>query len=257
MSILEVFLLGLLQGILEWLPVSSSGQAALFYSRILGLDPLIGFKLGLAAHFGTGLSSIIYFRREFLSIFNERIWMKIILIPTLSAVPIAYILYNFIEYIQPKHIEPVTGVFLIITGAILYSIGVKGEKSIKDIKDIHLVLVGLVEGFSILPGLSRSALTIAALSLTGLDGKDLVKASFIMAVPVTILAGIYQLIFTDVNAIGNLFPMIILLLTSFVSGIFSIKIIYSLAGKLRHQIGILLLVLGGIILALYLPTVVI
>jgi len=253
---IQIILLGILQGLLEWLPVSSSGQASLFYSRILGLDPLLGFKLGIAAHFGTGLSAIVYFRRELKNLYRldlDNIWFKIFTIPTIAALPIGYTLYLLVTDIESSFFEPLTGAALILTGLILYKFGRYGVRDVWTLKTSELVIVGLIEGIAIIPGLSRSALTIAALSLLGLNSRDSVRASFIMAIPATILAGLYQLI--DLEVIDYIDPLasLTLLITSFLTGLITIGFIYTIASKLRENIAILLVILGGIILAIYIP----
>ncbi len=253
---IQIILLGILQGLLEWLPVSSSGQASLFYSRILGLDPILGFKLGIAAHFGTGLSALVYFRRELKSLYRldlHNIWLKIFIVPTIAALPIGFIIYQWVTNIESTFFEPLTGVALIITGLILYRFGKYGLREVWTLKTHELILVGIIEGLAIIPGLSRSALTITAFSLLGLNSRDSVRASFIMAIPVTILAGLYQLI--DLEAIEYLDPLgsFILLVTSFLTGLIAIGFIYAIAKRLRENIALLLVILGGLILAVYIP----
>lgn len=253
---LQYILIGILQGLLEWLPVSSSGQVALFYSRIMGLDPLEGYRLGLAAHIGTGLSSMVYFRRELTSIINRdnsNTWLRVLVIPTLSAAPIGYITYLFIVGWGSPMLEPLMGFALILTGIILYIFGRHGLRIAGDLRIKELVFIGLIEGLSIIPGLSRSALTIATLSILGLNSEDSIRASFIMAIPVTISAGLYQLIGLNIVSMNGVFEASTLLIASFITGLATIGFITSIAKRLRSNISILLIVLGSIVLALYIP----
>lgn len=253
---IQIILLGILQGLLEWLPVSSSGQASLFYSRVLGLDPLLGFELGIAAHFGTGLSAILYFRNELRNLYRldlNDVWFRIFVIPTIAAIPVGYILYNWLINIQAGYFEPLTGLALIVTGLMLYISGRQGFRDAWTIKNYELILLGIIEGFAIIPGLSRSALTITVLSLLGLNSRDSVRVSFIMAIPVTILAGLYQLVDLEIHEVINLLDSLVLLITSFLTGLLAIGFIYNFSKRLKENISILLMFLGGIILILYLP----
>ncbi len=252
---IEYILLGILQGLLEWLPVSSSGQASLFYSRILGLEPLIGYRLGLIAHIGTGISAIIYFRREILRMVSSwyDVWFKLVSIATLSSLPIGYMIYKYITLEADPFIEPLTATSLIFTGIILYILDMKGERNIESISYWEMVLVGLIQGFTIIPGISRSAFTIASFSLLGFNSEESVKASFVIGIPVTILAGIYQFIELGGIKYLGIIEASTLLLTSLVTGILTIGLMIFIAKKLRERISLLLILIGSIILILYLP----
>ncbi|HIE37114.1 TPA: undecaprenyl-diphosphate phosphatase, partial [Candidatus Geothermarchaeota archaeon] len=233
---IQYILIGILQGLLEWLPVSSSGQIAIFYSRILGLDPLEGYRIGLAAHIGTALSAIVYFRGELKSILTRdkgNTWLRVLTIPSLSAAPVGYIIYLYIVGWGAPFLELLTGIALIITGLILYIFGRYGFRVAEDLRIKELVFVGLIEGLTIIPGLSRSALTIAALSILGLNSEDTIRASFIMAIPVTVSAGLFQLVGSDIVSMNEFYEASKLLISSFLTGLATIGLITSIAKKFR------------------------
>lgn len=255
LDVAEAILFGVIQGILEWLPVSSSGQLTIFYTKAFGLDPIYAYRLSLASHLGTTLSAIIYYRNTLARITREKVWLKIMAIPTLTALPVGYLLYNYIVGVDPVLLEASIGLFLIITGVVLNLRSQGKVRSIVKVRVRELILAGLLEGFSVVPGISRSAVTISALAIRGYRAIDSVKASFLMAIPVTLIASLYEafeLMNTRSTAI-DLAGFAIILVSSFIAGLASIKFMMEIAGRLSSKVSLFLIILGLIILALYMP----
>lgn len=228
------FLLGLLQGLFEWLPISSEGQLVLVLSKFFGLDLETATSLALLSHIGTAfvvvlyykiefklmLTSVInYFRKKFLNNSsievneNGLILTKLITITTLFTLPIALITLLIFEEIVislnksigisiPDVISILIGVLLIITGLILKkrtTINTEdfsdSSKRFEDLPIINVIILGLIQGFAALPGISRSGTTITyLLAGTNLNQNESLRGSFLISVPVSIGSGILQII---------------------------------------------------------------
>ena len=247
-----MLLLGLLQGSLEWLPVSSSGQAVIFYGRLLSLDSFAGYELGIIAHLGTGLSGLVILYREFIDALKGGIWLRVAFIPLIISLPVGFVVYRYFSSVALSYsllVELVTGVFLLVTGFLLLAISkVEGKRVVESLTLGDFVVVGLLQGLSILPGLSRSAVTIAGYSLLGLNGRDSVRASFFMGIPATISAALYRLFSAPLGSYSvSSVDVFILALSSFIAGLVSMWFMVKLGEKSREEIGLLLVVIGFII----------
>ncbi len=251
MSLWEAIVAGILQGLLEWLPVSSSGQVGLYYSLLLGADPRVAYKLGMAAHLGTALSGLIVLRREFAEMFRGGPWLRVALVPTMAALPVGWLVSRNVENVNGDLLNALIGVMLMVTAGLL-ALSPRGSRTIRDLRGWHLAAVGLMEGLAAVPGLSRSGVTIAALSFMGLDPVDTVKASLVMGVPVTMAAGFYYMLET----VGGLVDPIYALamgVSSLLAGLTSAYFMLKVARRLEDKIPLFLAVIGLLILVYYLP----
>lgn len=192
MSIIEAILLGLLQGLTEFLPISSSGHLKLG-QLLLGMDHLEGYvTFDLVCHLGTLLAILFSFRKELKELFtsNQRgIWL--LFLATLPLVPL-YFLFKPIKAIYglPQYL----GFFFLLSALFLFL----GERfTLK--KPVHSSLkrssceaafIGCMQAIAILPGVSRSGSTIAAANFLGWERTAAAKFSFLLAIP-TILGGLF------------------------------------------------------------------
>lgn len=192
----DVVLAGLLQGFLEWLPVSSSGQVTLFYAAVLGVDPAAAYRAGLALHAGTALSALTVYWRGFLEALRRPLGPlgRMLVVTTLSAAPLGYAVLRATEGALEggsAAAEALVGVALLATAVVLAAQPPGRGRRVEEGTLLDWVLVGLAEGAAALPGLSRSGLTITVLLLRGFSPREAVRASFMAAVPVTLAAGVY------------------------------------------------------------------
>jgi undecaprenyl-diphosphatase len=194
---MKEFLLGVVQGLTEFLPVSSSGHLSLF-SKLFGLSqnlPLFAFL-----HLATFLVVLILLWKDVWSIiiglikFDNSTWtlaLKIIV----ASIP-AGIAGVFFE----KKIEEIfssqmlIGIFFLVTAVALWlSDSFSGKKSLNDISYTDALIIGIFQAFSILPGISRSGFTLIGALLVGMNRTDAFRFSFLMSLPVTLAAGIFEL----------------------------------------------------------------
>lgn len=192
---------GLVQGLTEFLPVSSSGHLVIipaFLSR-LGLDvPQPGLAVAAVLHLGTLVSVLVYFRDDvarmlrFRSDPKGRRLLGLVLIGTLPALA-----GLFLEGSLERFQETVANVgwALIATGVILV-IGQrfsKGTRLLDDARPIDAITVGIAQALALIPGISRSGSTITAGNIRGLRPADAARYSFLLGIPTIAGAGLLQL----------------------------------------------------------------
>jgi undecaprenyl-diphosphatase len=212
MNLFEALFLGLLQGVTEFLPVSSSGHLVIAQSLIKNFkEPSLLFDTIL--HFATFCSVLIYFRRKistlikaFMGFFlykyrvtyydNKRFLWAIFT----ASIPTAIIGLFLKKYSETIFNTPIyAGYGLIITSLLLYiSDKFKGRYPVDPSKGF---IVGIVQGIAVIPGISRSGSTIAASLMTGIKREEAVEFSFLMALPAVFGATLLQV--KDITKIEN------------------------------------------------------
>jgi|TARA_B110000240_G_scaffold87389_1_gene99436 undecaprenyl-diphosphatase len=191
MNILEAIILGIIQGLTEFLPVSSSGHLELA-KAILGDTsiPEESLTFTVVLHFATALSTIVIFRKEILEIFKGLLQFKWndefkfslkIIISMLPAVVIGLLFEEELEAFFGGKILLV-GCMLLLT-ALLLLLADKAKKTKKKVSFLNALLIGISQAIAMLPGISRSGATISTSVLLGVDRTRAAKFSFLMVVP--------------------------------------------------------------------------
>ena len=191
MEIIDAIILGIIQGLTEFLPVSSSGHLELG-KAILGSEsiPEESLMFTVVLHFATALSTIVIFRKDIVHIFkglfqfrwNEdaQFSAKIVL----SMIPAAIIGYKYeseFEELFGNNILLV-GAMLIVTAILLY-LADRAKETDKKVSFGNAFLIGIAQGIAMLPGISRSGATISTSVLLGIDKTKAARFSFLMVVP--------------------------------------------------------------------------
>ncbi|MBT4632107.1 undecaprenyl-diphosphate phosphatase [Candidatus Peregrinibacteria bacterium] len=172
MSLLQALLLGIIQGITEFLPISSSGHLVLTESLLnLEVDQLKDFDV--IVHVGTLLAILIYFRREVL---NTKYWPYLI-IGTIPAVIVGLTLENQIDAVFRSALS--VGIVMIIVG-LIFTIPEKKFKSEKKLTWKNAILIGIAQAVAIIPGVSRSGSTIFTATFLGLKREEAARFSFLL-----------------------------------------------------------------------------
>lgn len=233
---IENIILGIVQGITEFVPVSSSGHLSIF-SEFMDLPQDVGYYAIL--HLATFFAVFIFVFREIKEIIigifkrnNETINLVIkLLIATLPAAIVGLTIDNIIE--EAFSIIKIIALFLILTGTMnIFSDKIeKNKKDLFSITFLDALLIGMMQSFAIFPGISRSGSTIFAALLIGMSRKSAVKFSFLMSLPVTFGAGILHLDKIDYNLTQN-----IGIIASFFSGLLGLWILKKtvIKGKLKY-----------------------
>ena len=257
----EQIILGAVQGIFEWLPVSSEGIIVLiqknFFKSEADLEIIIKYALFL--HLGTFLAALIYFYKDVLklikALFNfksanskTREMLKFLIISSLISGFFGFILMKVFTGIEEqlslstKIITLTIGLLLLITGWLQIKAKNSTNKEIKKIENKDSILLGFVQALAALPGLSRSGLTVSALLLRKFNSASALKLSFLMSLPM-VLGGNIILNFNSVNFSFNSF---LGLLFSFIFGLLTIGLLLKIAKKINF--GYFVLVFGGLVI---------
>lgn len=229
MSWIEAIILGLIQGLTEFLPVSSSGHLELM-GALLGIQNPDGFFVfNIMVHGATFLSVLIVFRYDLIEIIRSCLqfkWnadTKFALMLIVSAVPVAIAGLLFEEQIETFFQGRVVfvGIMLLVTAFILFMTRYAPPNT-KDINLQRALLIGLAQTMAVLPGISRSGTTIATALLLGVDRQKAVRFSFLMVLIPIFGANFLNLLKhasdTMTNEIG-MTPLIIGTTTAFISGL--------------------------------------
>ena len=184
MNIIEGLFLGVLQGITEWLPISSSGQSMLVLINILKIPPDEAFSISIALHLGSLFAVLYYFRGELLGISKNRELLISLIIATIISgivgLPLYFGVKRFVSGISGEAVTMLIGLMLIITGLILRS---RKPITKKELNPINAAITGAAQGAAVLPGISRSGTTIAALLLQEIEQETALRFSFLLAIP--------------------------------------------------------------------------
>jgi len=228
MNYLEAALLGLIQGITEFLPVSSSGHLELA-KAIFGKDIEEGLLLSVVLHMATALSTLIVFRKDIWILLSTLFGQskRYLIYIIISMIPAALVGLFFESYIN--HLFDgnalLVAVMLMVTGTLLW-FSDKIKNSNHTLRAKHAFWVGWIQAIAILPGISRSGSTVGALLLMGINRKEAAKFSFLMVLPVILGAALKKSM--DFVRSGepvsiDIGPMILGFIVAFLSGFFACK----------------------------------
>lgn len=196
----QAIVLGIIQGVTEWLPISSQAMVFLFGRLFFDLGHIDALGVSIWLHSGTLLAAVVYFWKDILRILtSDKKMLKFLILATmmsgLVAAPFLLILLK---------IELPMAIFTIIIGALLLTISFLqkrsrelkiGEKSLILLGPRDGLIVGAIQGLAVLPGLSRSGLTIATFLAQKYSLKNAFYLSFLMSIPIIFLAQIALPIF--------------------------------------------------------------
>jgi undecaprenyl-diphosphatase len=191
MGILEAIILGIIQGLTEFLPVSSSGHLELT-KAILGEDkmPEEGLLFTVIVHFATALSTVVVFRKDIVEIitglfqfkWNESFQFSLkIILSMIPAVIIGLLFEKELEQLFDGNVIFV-GFMLIVTALLLFFAD-KAKNTLKPVSFKNALFIGIAQAIAMLPGISRSGATISTSVLLGVDKSKAARFSFLMVVP--------------------------------------------------------------------------
>ncbi len=279
---IEYIIIAILQGLFEWLPISSSGQVFIVSVNAFGFSLNETYSLAIWLHLGTTIAVLLKFRTDFIKIFKsfipksiivdesdirKRNWLIYATIGTgITAIPLYFIFRIIISgafiAIQGDIITLIISGLLILTGIILFkSKKIYGSNNIEDIplKDIpkDSFISGLIQGTSILPGISRSGVTVTTILLERYNHGNALRLSFLMSVPVAIASIIVDILFSGAQILTMLNPMLIVLTTliSFLVGYLTIEILLLIAQKINF--GYFCIIYGVIAYLIIVPFIII
>ena len=262
MSMLQLIVLSVVQGIAEFLPISSSAHLQLvpFFMQL----PDQGLVMDLGLHLGTLAAVCLYFRRDVVALFGGGIDMICrrktpesrlalhLVIATIPAVLMGYAMHVW----KPEGIRSVEVIAWtsIICGGLLWLADVLGQKakSVGGMLSTEALIIGLAQVISLIPGVSRSGSTMSMARLLGYDRREAARFSSLMSIPVTLAAvslGVLELIKSDNPAMS--FDFFAGAAMSFVSALVALTFLmrwlrhfgFAIFGIYRIALGIVLMVL--------------
>ena len=252
MTLIQAIILGIFQGITEFLPISSSGHLVIL-QHFFGITEGNLFFTEML-HFGTLISIFIVYFNDIINIIVEffkmigdgiknkkfRIkngYQKLGLLIIVGSIPTAIIgilFEDFFENLYSSSLLPI-GIAFMITGLFLWIANKKPyeNKNVKRMSFLDSIIIGIFQGIAIIPGISRSGSTIVAGLLRGLDRGLATEFSFLLALPAIFGAGLLGVV--DVVKTGSEIafttPLLVGVLLSTVVGVFAIKFLISILKK--------------------------
>jgi undecaprenyl-diphosphatase len=241
--IVQAIVMGIVQGLTEFLPVSSSGHLILVPS-VLGWDDefLNSLAYSVVIHLGTLVALLVYFRHDWvrlvpagLAALRDRSFRDdpdrrlawLIASATIPAAVIAFLLSDFIAT-EVRRVGFV--VFNLVLGGVILWLADRWGSRVRHLDELRFrgaVGIGFAQALALLPGISRSGISMSAALFAGLDRASAARFSFLMATPITALAIVYelvQLVTGDAVAV-NVEALVAGVLASFVSGILAIAVL--------------------------------
>jgi undecaprenyl-diphosphatase len=240
MDIIDAVILGVIQGLTEFLPVSSSGHLELG-KAVLGdnLLPEESLLFTVVLHFATALSTIVVFRKDILGLIKGALkfkWnddLKFISKIALSMIPAAVIGFTY----ESQFAElfggniKLVGFMLIITALLLY-LADKAKSTNKNVSFKNAIVIGVAQAIAMLPGISRSGATISTSVLLGNDKTKAARFSFLMVVPLIFGKIAKDILSGDLTYdSGNFTSLSIGFVAAFISGLFACTWMIALVKK--------------------------
>ncbi|MEM2105100.1 MAG: undecaprenyl-diphosphate phosphatase [Candidatus Bathyarchaeia archaeon] len=245
-QLIKIIILGLIQGFTEWLPISSTGHLRVAERFLQFSSPKDSLVFDFVLHIGTLVVVLFFFRREIKDILHALVslefktengkFVPLIIAGTIPAITVGLLLKGTVEGQIAQNFALIAVAF-VLCGAILYFSKIGKEEKDK-IGFSTAILIGVAEGIAIVPGLSRSGLTIATALLLGLKREKAFKFSFLLSIPAVIGAIVYTFC-TEYDALASaglgLTEIFVGAVVSMVVGYFALKILWkTLAVKKFH-----------------------
>ncbi|WP_299243504.1 undecaprenyl-diphosphate phosphatase [uncultured Aquimarina sp.] len=255
MEIIDAIILGVIQGLTEFLPVSSSGHLELG-KAILGDESVPDEPLlfTVILHFATALSTIVIFRKDIFQIIkgllqfkkNDETMFSLRII--VSMIPAVIIGVYFEEQLEQLFNGNITFVgFMLIITAILLWLADKAKDTAKIVTTSNAFVIGIAQAIAMLPGISRSGATISTSVLLGNDKTKAARFSFLMVIPLIFGKIGKDLVSGDLNVTAeSSTPLILGFIAAFISGLFACTWMISLVKKSRLSYFALYCIIVGV-----------
>jgi len=280
LQLLYSIIIGIIQGVSEWLPISSKTQIIISSQFLLGLSIKTGYIFGLFMEIGTLFAAIIYFRKDLFKLVQvlrgskdpskRKLFTCILVITVITALIAAPLVIVTTQFIGDSNTSPAVGIPMLVLGLILmgdaalirYS-KTRQNASPRKLENLTLkdyVVVGISQGISALPGVSRSGTTTSAMLLLGIEPDEAFRLSFTAGIFAS--AGAFALTLVQyrselsaaIATIGSA-GLVVAIVTSTVVSIFLIDFLIKVAGKqkiiyLTAALGVIAIASGLIYLVL-------
>ena len=253
---LQYFLIGIIQGVTEFLPISSSGHLVLFGKLSNWEDQ--GLFTDIAVHFGTLFAVIVYLRKDIyylllnlfqFRIFEDQIIFKIIL-STLPAILLGYFIYDYVSlYFRSIQMIAISSIVFAIILYFADKINIQA-KSWQNITYTEALLIGLFQVLAFIPGASRAGVTITAARFLGYDRINATRFSMLLSIPIILASMTLSLInvFNEEQVVVNYYHSFSSALMAFITALLSIIFLMRFIKQANFNIFIIYRIILGIIL---------
>ena len=243
MDLIWSIILGLIQGLTEFLPVSSSGHLVISQHFIPGFSQP-GVLFDVVLHLGTLFAVVYFFRKKILTL--SRQYYLLLIIGTIPAGLFGILFQKSLESTFGDY--KMLGIELIITGILNFLID-KANTAKDKITYENSLLIGIGQAIAIIPGISRSGTTIFTGVKLGIDRKKAAEFSFLLSIPAILGANIIQIISHGLSNIPNPLYYFVGFLAALLSGVLSIRLVFKTLSEKKFGIfGIYCIVLGVLVL---------
>ncbi len=250
-TLIQAFVMGVVQGLTEFLPVSSSGHLIVVPYLLGWSDPFLNsLEFSVMLHMGTLVALLVYFRHDWVRLVpaglaairdrslqddEDRRLAWLLVAATIPAAIVGFLLNDVIE--QSFRSVGLVAVTLVIGGLILLIADRFGAKSrsIEDVTFPIAVGIGVAQALALIPGISRSGISISAARMVGMDRESAARFAFLMATPITAGAGVFEirkLLAGEGGVSIEIVPLVVGLVAALISGLAAIQFMLSF---LRRQ----------------------
>jgi undecaprenyl-diphosphatase len=244
-SLIEAIILSVIQGITEWFPVSSSGHLALM-QQFFGFQNL---PYDVFLHFAGIFAVLFVFKREILKLLSfNRVSLKYISLLVIALIPAGFVGFLLSDWIENLFSNMTyLGIFFIVSGLVVYSTKFSIERK-SDINNKDAWFIGLLQVLAILPGISRSGMTISAGLFKGVSKRAAIRFSFLMSIPLILGASALKAKDLMISNINLSILVISFIITFFVS-LITIKLLIKIIKSDKFYLfGIYNIILGLVVL---------
>ncbi|MDP4178699.1 MAG: undecaprenyl-diphosphatase UppP [Bacillota bacterium] len=244
MTILQAIVYGIVQGIAEFLPISSTAHLVLLPWFLGWQDPGVFFDVAL--HLGTAAAVIIFFFKDWVSLILSGFTdikskqAKLFWLLVVATIPGALFGVFLDKYMETFRSPILIGIMLIIMGIILFYADKIGRRNI-ELEDMSLknsIIIGFAQVLAIIPGVSRSGITMSVGRFLGIERDSIAKFTFLMSTPIILGDALYHLmkVLKTGSETISIAPFAVAVLTSAVVGLLSIKFLLSYLKKRGFKI---------------------
>ena len=220
---LNYVVLGIIQGVFEWIPISSEGVVAIVSQFLIkDIHPL---EMALFLHLGTFFAVLLYFRKEWLEVLKlkDLVLLRFLIISTIISGIIGFALYYLV-----RNVTIGSGLLLLTGFGLLITAFFHRNKKMFGISFNKLAVIsGILQGLAVIPGLSRSGATIFGLSLGKLNPSQILKLSYMMSAPVVLTMAAFLFWKNPVLVSEGWLALVF----SFLTGLIALKVLLRVAEK--------------------------
>ncbi len=244
-DVLQAFVMGIVQGLTEFLPISSSGHLILVPSLLGWDDPFLNsLAFSVVLHLGTLAALLLYFREDWLRLIpaglaalRDRSFggdpdRRLAWLIALATIPAGLAALAFGDVVESETFRQpgLVVTMLVVFAGVLWLADRSGsrDREVEGLTFPRAVAIGVAQAIALIPGVSRSGITMSAGLFAGLDRPSAARFAFLMATPITALAAAYevlQLVTGDAPAGADLGPLLVGVGAAFVSGILAIAVL--------------------------------